>query len=373
MAVFAWRRRTTRHFGDHWVPFAELHLKASNGRWRTFAVQVDSGAVVSVLARSAGDLLGVDLEAADSIELAGVGQSPRPYCVQRFPARIGDSAEFGLRVALAHREDTPNLLGRLDVLDRFQIDLDVSLEETRFTAPWLNAEGRQIWRHLLKVEATILSKWSDHPLPGQVDEAARRFLNKADQLLAAAAGLLKNGQGYELPLIIRSLFELSVQFEYLMADPEPRAAMYLDFERVTKYHLEQSFLRLPGIIGRTLRKSPSRAEGERRNREAYEKVRVQFAVKHGSTRDRPHWYPGTLRQLAGASGREAEYDAIYRLYSAWAHGDPWTAGQLELGHGGLWHPFVYWARLLTQVADAKKIILAGDAYETLQELAKGFT
>jgi hypothetical protein len=35
------------------------------------------------------------------------------------------------------------------------------------------------------------------------------------------------------------------------------------------------------------------------------------------------------------------------------------------------HAFAYWARLLIQVADAKKIILTGEAYQSLQVLARG--
>jgi hypothetical protein len=325
MSVFAWRRRATRHFGEQWVPFAELSLKSSAGRWRSFAVQVDSGAVISVLARSAADLLGIDLTKGEPIELAGIGGEARRYFVHALHARIGDLPEFAMRVAVADREDVPNLLGRLDVLDRFQIDLDASLEETRVTQPWLDTDGRRIWRHLLAVERVILRKWLDHPLPKRVDEAARRFVSRANQLVVAGAGLAKLHRGFELPLIVRSLFDLAVQFEYLMRDPEPRAALYLDFEHVTKHRSMQAWLRLPGPVGNHLRSSPDRAAGERRNRTAYNRVRSRYAVKRSPNRERGHWYPGTLRDLASKVGRTAEYDAVYGLYSGWAHGDPWIS------------------------------------------------
>jgi|GEM_PF-3574276 len=373
MDAFAWRRRTTRHFGEQWVPFAEIGLKSTAGRWYSFSVQVDSGAVISVVSRSAADLLGIDPCKGEPIELAGVGTAARRYSVHRFAARIGDMPEFKMRIAVAEHENVPNLLGRLDVLDHFQIDLDVSLEETRVSPPWLDSGGRTLWRHLLEVEEAILRAWLDHPLLGRVDEATRRFVNRADQLMATGAGLLKLQREFELPLIIRSLFELSVQFEYLMCDPEPRAALYLDYEHVAKFRNVQAWLNLPGPIGDHLRASPRRAEGEKRNRAEFDRVRSQYALKKNSKRERAHWYPGTLRDLATDRGRNDEYDAVYRLYSAWAHGDPWTSGILHVGPDALMYLYPYWARLMIQVADAKKIILTGEAYQSLEELAKGMS
>ncbi len=373
MITFAWRRRVTRHFGEQWVPFAELSLKSTRGRWYSISMQVDSGAVISVVPRSVAELLGLRLVNDQPIELASVGAKARGYFVHLVEARIGNMPEFEMRIAVAEGEDVPNLLGRLDVLDRFQIDLDASLEETRVSTPWLDADGRRIWRHLLETEATILKKWSDHRLPGRVDEAAKRFVNRADQLLAAGAGLLKLHRGFELPLILRSLFELSVQFEYLMRDPEPRAALYLDYEHITKHRAMHAWAKLPGTIGDHLRASPLRAEGEERARREYNRVHAQYALKRDAERVRRHWYQGSLRDLANDKDvqRLPEYEAIYGLYSAWAHGDPWTSDPLKVGHGGLMHLYGYWARLMIQVADAKRIILAGDSYRTLQQLGKG--
>lgn len=135
MGAFAWRRRKTLHFGEQWVPFAEVNLCSTSGRWQAFSVLVDSGAVISVLSPSAAELLGVEPEKGEMIELAGIDAPARRYFVHRFTASIGEMPEFTLRIAVADHEGVPNLLGRLDVLDRFQIDLDPSREETRFRLP----------------------------------------------------------------------------------------------------------------------------------------------------------------------------------------------------------------------------------------------
>ncbi len=57
MAVHNWRRRETKHFGDVWVPFAQVGIRRADGKFQSLAVQIDSGAVVSLLRRSAADLL----------------------------------------------------------------------------------------------------------------------------------------------------------------------------------------------------------------------------------------------------------------------------------------------------------------------------
>ena len=62
MPVYKWRRRTTRSFGEVWVPFAEIKLRCADGGYQPLAVQIDSGAVISLLRRSVAELVGVKAE-----------------------------------------------------------------------------------------------------------------------------------------------------------------------------------------------------------------------------------------------------------------------------------------------------------------------
>lgn len=55
MGVYKWRRRTTQYFGEVWVLFAETESRRADGRFQSFAMQVDSGAVISLLRRSVAD------------------------------------------------------------------------------------------------------------------------------------------------------------------------------------------------------------------------------------------------------------------------------------------------------------------------------
>lgn len=371
MPAFAWRKRATRHFGEQWVPIAHLQLQDVRGAWREFALQIDTGAVITTLARSAADLLGIDFQRGAALELVSVGGSVNRFSLHEVPARIGDASAPRLRIAFAEREDVPNLLGRLDILDRFQLDFDPSTEETHIRAPWLDADTRRIWRQFLATEAHIQSRWRDHPLAREVDECCARFMNRADQLVAAAAGLLKLQRDFELPQFARSLFDLTVQFEYLMQEPAARARLYLEFEHVTRFHASRTWTAAAGQIGDTLRASPARATGQAQIDHEYQRVRANYAAPGKSNRERAHWYAGTLHDLAAAVGRKNEYRTIYSRYSAWAHGDPAATRRTRVETGGLWPLFAYWAAILLLIAEKKQIILAADQYETLRIAAQG--
>ena len=62
MAFFPWHRQTTKQLGETWVPRAEVHLRMADETegYQAFALQVDSGAVISLLRRSVADILGLE-------------------------------------------------------------------------------------------------------------------------------------------------------------------------------------------------------------------------------------------------------------------------------------------------------------------------
>ena len=132
---FAWRARETEHFGQQWYPFAEVRLLTARQRWRPFAFQIDTGAMITVLRRSAAEHLGLPLASGMPIELGGVGGPLRRYFVHPLQARIGELGPFELRVAIAESESVPNLLGRLDFFDRFRVEHDPILHRTSIVLP----------------------------------------------------------------------------------------------------------------------------------------------------------------------------------------------------------------------------------------------
>jgi hypothetical protein len=109
-------------------------IRDATDRWRTFSLLVDSGAVISLLCRSVGELLRVPVEAGQRVVLSGIGRQETEVFVHGLAARIGDGPPQRTRFAISTSENVPNLLGRLDVFDRFLITFDVLRQETRFDA-----------------------------------------------------------------------------------------------------------------------------------------------------------------------------------------------------------------------------------------------
>lgn len=133
MASFAWRRRPTHHFGEQWVPFIDLNLRHADGGWQAFSLQIDTGAVISVLRRSAAEFLGVALTGGETVELGSIGGHPHRYYVHPLQAGIAGLAPLTLRVAIADVETVPNLLGRLDAFELLRVQFDPKEQTTHIT------------------------------------------------------------------------------------------------------------------------------------------------------------------------------------------------------------------------------------------------
>ena len=337
-------------------------------------MQVDSGAVVSLLRRSAADLLGVELQSGRKIDLLSIGGSQTDAFVHELKTRFDEGIVLPVPYAIATTEGVPNLLGRQGVFDRLQMDFDATLQQTRIVPPWLNEGDARIWRDLVEMDKYILepNRWRANPLPGRADEAAGQLVRRGAQVFAAVAGLLKLRRSFEAPSLIRVLFELAIQLEYLLKAPQTRGAQYLEFAHVAKYQQFQAVVKKPvGVIARTIAYSPDRVSGETRMKEQYERVRSRYA--RGKKREWDSWYCMTVRNLADAVGRLPEYEFWYRMCSAWAHGDPYqTARYATLDPAATFVVSAwYYGRMLKHVAEAKRIVLTAEQYEALNTLEPG--
>ena len=155
---------------------AHVEIQARDGLFRAFALPVDSGAVVSLLRRSAGELLGIDIAAGRPVELGSIGGGGTKAFVHDFTARLDDTITLSIPFAIAPTEDVPNLLGRLGVFDPLQIDFDGTVQETRISAPWLDKGLRRVWDTVLAAEKHIFTRWKDITLPPPACDVARRFV-----------------------------------------------------------------------------------------------------------------------------------------------------------------------------------------------------
>lgn len=82
---------------------------------------VDSGADITLIPKSVGDLLGLKLTSPREIrEIKGIGERGVPIVIRRLQFQVG-SKVFSARVAWCLLEEVPLLLGRLDCFRLFTL------------------------------------------------------------------------------------------------------------------------------------------------------------------------------------------------------------------------------------------------------------
>jgi hypothetical protein len=135
MAVFSWQPRPTVNFGHVWTPLAGLQLKTATGSFLSFSLQIDSGAVISLLRRSAAEVLNLDLQSGRAISLTSVGPGKTGAFVHFILTRFSPDLELLVPFAIADHEEVPNLLGRLGVFTRLAVEFDPTLRRTFIRDP----------------------------------------------------------------------------------------------------------------------------------------------------------------------------------------------------------------------------------------------
>lgn len=125
---FSFKKENSRIFGLIPRPVARIIL-INGDKQVPEMVYVDSGADVTLLPRSVGELLGFKIEANDKIEeIKGIGEWGIPIIIKKLKIKIGEKL-IDARIAWSLVEEVPMLLGRLDVFKLF----DVTFEKERKT------------------------------------------------------------------------------------------------------------------------------------------------------------------------------------------------------------------------------------------------
>ncbi|MDD4178642.1 MAG: retropepsin-like aspartic protease [Candidatus Margulisbacteria bacterium] len=131
MIDFSWREDLSESFGKVKRPVAEIFVKDKAGNWRALTMIVDSGADASVINRSFGELFGHDLEKGRPIKIKGFGEQEIAAYVHNMRLKIGED-ELDAKVVIADIEKGPNVLGRKDIFNVFEIQFKNIAECTRF-------------------------------------------------------------------------------------------------------------------------------------------------------------------------------------------------------------------------------------------------
>lgn len=117
---FSFRKERSDLFGSIWRPVARV-IVIHRRRRIPQLFYVDSGADVTLIPKSVGDLLGLTLGSPQEIrEIKGIGERGVPIVIRRLQLQVG-SKVFPARVAWCLLEEVPLLLGRVDCFSLFTI------------------------------------------------------------------------------------------------------------------------------------------------------------------------------------------------------------------------------------------------------------
>ncbi|GFO96654.1 putative uncharacterized protein [groundwater metagenome] len=125
---FFFKKENSRIFGLIPRPVARIILINGNEQVPEM-VYVDSGADVTLIPRSVGELLNFKIEPDDKIvEIKGIGERGIPIVIKRVKIKIGEKL-IDARIAWSLIEEVPLLLGRVDIFKLF----DITFEKERKT------------------------------------------------------------------------------------------------------------------------------------------------------------------------------------------------------------------------------------------------
>jgi len=131
MIKYHWHDEASESFGMVKRPVAEVYVRDKNGIWRALTMYVDSGADVSIMMRSFGELFGHDLKKGRKIRLKGIGPIHITAYVHRMEILVGRHMA-AIDVAIAEDDSVPNVLGRRGLFDLFEIQFKNVEKQTWF-------------------------------------------------------------------------------------------------------------------------------------------------------------------------------------------------------------------------------------------------
>lgn len=121
---FPYEPEPSRAFGSVPRPIIEAYLRTQAGGWFRVTPYADSGADFSVMPKSVCKVLGLKLKAGQRALIGGISGRPQVVYIHQVQMRIG-AREFTARVGFAFNERLPYLLGRMDVLEHFDIRFEL--------------------------------------------------------------------------------------------------------------------------------------------------------------------------------------------------------------------------------------------------------
>lgn len=118
MIVFHYKEEEGRRQQVVKRPVADIWLQKGN-TWIEFHPYIDSGADVSLIPLSLGELLGFKVDKDEIEEIGGI-RGAVPVIYKKWPIKIGERI-LEILLAWALIEEVPPLLGRADIFEVFEV------------------------------------------------------------------------------------------------------------------------------------------------------------------------------------------------------------------------------------------------------------
>jgi hypothetical protein len=134
LVEFACRKEKSGLLGDILRPVAQLEIRTEKSDWFSVIMYIDSGADITLVPRSFGTLLGLDLSKSLG-QIRGIGEAIVPLSLQDVNFRV-ECHEVKVKIAVALINEVPYVLGRYDFFKVFKIsfqeyDEKVVMEKVR--------------------------------------------------------------------------------------------------------------------------------------------------------------------------------------------------------------------------------------------------
>lgn len=120
MVVFKYRKEISRAGLTVKRPVALVEFLSKDHLWIPQELYIDSGADITLLPYSVGDLLGFRMKPGEKTEEIGGIAGKIPIVFRQVKIKI-DNYQLEIKVAWSLLEETPPLLGREDIFDNFEV------------------------------------------------------------------------------------------------------------------------------------------------------------------------------------------------------------------------------------------------------------
>lgn len=130
---YPWLPYRTRYFDVLYYPVANIAVRyGHSNNWLSGLFVIDSGADITTMNKIVAEMLGIsDFESGERIELTAAGGSAIEARIHRVDIAFNGIVVPDVRIAFAKKNELKmSLLGRLDVFDYFDVNLQARTRRT---------------------------------------------------------------------------------------------------------------------------------------------------------------------------------------------------------------------------------------------------